>query len=84
MVLPNSHEVSRASQYSGTGHALFVFKYGTVTLFGAAFQQASSDYSEIIYAGPITPTGRIPTVWPLPISLAATLGVSFDFLSSGY
>ena len=84
MVLPDSHEVSRASQYSGTACALFGFRYGTLTLFGVAFQPASPAYSVITYGGPTTPHGRNRTVWPHPISLAATLGVSFDFLSSGY
>ena len=84
MVLPNSHEVPRASRYSGTDTVLFGFKYGTVTLSGAAFQPTSPAYSGISHVGPITPMRRISWVWPLPISLAATLGLSFDFLSSGY
>ena len=84
MVLPDSHEVSRASQYSGTACALLGFGYGTITRSGAAFQPASPAYSEITYGGPTTPGSRNYPVWPLPISLAATLGVSFDFFSSGY
>ena len=31
-----------------------------------------------------TPKVLLPLVWPLPISLAATLGISFDFSSSAY
>ena len=31
-----------------------------------------------------TPTVLLPLVWPLPISLATTRGISFDFSSSGY
>ena len=31
-----------------------------------------------------TPKVLLPSVWPLPISLAATLGISFDFSSSAY
>ena len=84
MVLPDSHEVSRASQYSGTACALFSFGYGTITRCGVAFQPASPAYSEITYGGPTTPGSRNYPVWPHPISLAATLGVSFDFFSSGY
>ena len=84
MVLPDSHEVSRASQYSGTARALFGFGYGTFTRYGVAFQPASPAYSEIAYGGPTTPHSRNYPVWPLPISLAATLGVSFDFLSCRY
>ena len=38
MVLPGSHEVSRASRYSGTGLAASGFGYGAVTRSGATFQ----------------------------------------------
>ena len=31
-----------------------------------------------------TPTVLLPLVWPLPISLATTFGISFDFSSSPY
>ena len=31
-----------------------------------------------------TPKVLLPPVWPLPLSLAATDGISFDFSSSGY
>jgi hypothetical protein len=34
--------------------------------------------------GPTTPLQKPGTVWALPRSLAATRGVSFDFLSCGY
>ncbi len=84
MVLPDSHGVSRAPQYSGTNCALFNFKYRTFTFYGVAFQPASSIYSKITYVSPTTPLRRILMVWPIPISLAATLGVSFDFSSSRY
>ena len=84
MVLPDSHEVSRASRYSGTGRALFGFRYEAFTRSGGPFQTASPAYSEITSAGPTTPRERIHTVWALPRSLAATEGVSFDFLSFGY
>ena len=38
MVLPDSHGVSRAPRYSGTGLADFGFGYGAFTPFGATFQ----------------------------------------------
>ena len=38
----------------------------------------SSDYAVL------TPMVLLPPVWPLPISLAATLGISVDFFSSAY
>ena len=31
-----------------------------------------------------TPSVFLPKVWPLPISLATTFGISFDFSSSAY
>ena len=32
----------------------------------------------------LTPLVFLPKVWPLPISLATTFGISFDFFSSPY
>ena len=84
MVLPDSHEISRVSQYSGTGCVLFGFEYGAITRCGGAFQLTSSAYSRIAYASPTTPNGRNHSVWALPISLAATLGIDVSFSSSAY
>ena len=84
MVPLDSHEVPRASQYSGTGCVLFGFEYGAITRCGGAFQLTSSAYSRIAYAGPTTPNGRNHSVWALPISLAATLGIDVSFSSSAY
>ena len=84
MVPLDSHEVPRASQYSGTGCVLFGFEYGAITRCGGAFQLTSSAYSRITYAGPTTPNGRNHPVWALPISLAATLGIDVSFSSSAY
>ena len=69
MVPLDSHEVPRASQYSGTGCVLFGFEYGAITRCGGAFQLTSSAYSRIAYAGPTTPNGRNHSVWALPIPL---------------
>ena len=64
MVPLDSHEVPRASQYSGTGCVLFGFEYGAITRCGGAFQLTSSAYSRIAYAGPTTPNGRNhPLLW---------------------
>ena len=84
MVLPDSHEVSRASQYSGTACVASGFGYGAITRFGKAFQLLSPAYLRINYGDPATPAERIRPVWALPHSLAATEGVSFDFFSFGY
>ena len=47
------------------------------------FPYASATASQCIPQSS-TPQVLLPTVWPLPISLAATLGISFDFSSSAY
>ena len=39
--------------------------------------------TRFLNAGPTTPPGLIRTVWAIPLSLAATDGVAFAFLSSG-
>ena len=38
MVLPDSDRIPRVPPYSGTALALQVFVYGTITLYGLAFQ----------------------------------------------
>lgn len=83
MVLPGSHRISRVLWYSGYPRAFQDFEYWTFTTYGSAFQRNSSIYPGPTL-GPTTPTHRSRLVWPSPISLAATLGVSFDFRSSGY
>ena len=65
MVPLDSHEVPRASQYSGTGCVLFGFEYGAITRCGGAFQLTSSAYFRIAYAGPTTPFGLFPFRSPL-------------------
>ena len=42
------------------------------------------DYDTSITSAVLTPPVFLPTVWPLPLSLATTRGISFDFSSSGY
>ena len=36
------------------------------------------------YKRPYNPAGKIPTVWAVPLSLAATDGIDFSFSSTGY
>ena len=84
MVLPGSHGVSRVPRYSGTVRVTFDFRYETFTLYGQASQLVPLSNHESLMDGPTTPHSRNCTVWALPISLAATLGISFDFYSSGY
>ena len=59
------------------------FAYGGVTLSAGPFQVLLLA-SAVPCAGPTTPLQKPGTVWADPRSLAATHGVSFDFLSYGY
>ncbi len=59
------------------------FAYGGITLFSAAFQQLPLAVV-VPRPGPTTPFQKPGTVWADPSSLAATDGVSVDFLSYGY
>ena len=42
------------------------------------------DYDSTYVVSVLTPKLFLTPVWPLPISLATTLGISFDFFSSPY
>ena len=84
MVLPDSHEVSRASWYSGTYVAAFDTTYGAFTLYGQASQPVLLSNRGSTCVGPTTPDARKHPVWADPVSLAATSGISVDFLSFRY
>src|SRR5690606_39448694 len=61
--------------------------YRALTSSGGPFQVASTHmcrHTGCPRAGPSTPRDFRHTVWALPLSLAATQGISFDFSSSGY
>ena len=78
MVPARSHKVSRVSWYSGYRHVRFPFMYGAFTLCGRLSQNLSIRISESI---PRSEPGHArTTVWPLSISLAATLEIEFFFL----
>ena len=57
--------------------------YGSITLYAAASQLLPLA-SVVSDGGPTTPPQKPGVVWAIPRSLAATEGVSFDFLSCGY
>lgn len=63
------------------------YAYGAFTLYGAAFQRTSASPADI-RRGPATPhppsLTRRCSVWALPLSVAPTNGISFDFFSCGY
>ncbi len=74
------------------------FAYGAITLSGGPFQAASARPEFAHSLGGPQPSPRRPCnppratpagfstrgVWALPLSLAATRGISVDFFSSGY
>ena len=55
-----------------------VFAYRAVTVCGASFQRTSADVS-LRVRGSYNPAATRTTVWALPVSLAATQGISVDF-----
>ena len=90
MVLPDSHGVSRAPQYSGTGSKRSMhFVNGAITHYGPTFQTVR------LYMNLITPRDipnrphnphitEVIRVWAVPLSLAATDGITIVFSSWGY
>ena len=82
MVPAHSIKVSRVSMYSGFRHVIFPFAYGAFTLSGRLSQNLSARIDESIMRSEPR-NARIP-VWPLSISLAATLEIDVSFSPSGY
>ena len=83
MVPAHSIKVSRVSMYSGYRSAGFPFAYGAFTLSGRLSQNLSARITESIMRS--EPRCARTPVWPLSISLAATLEIDkFSFSSSPY
>ena len=82
MVPAHSIKVSRVSMYSGYRLVSSSFMYGAFTLCGRLSQNLSIRISESITRS--EPRHARTPVWPLSISLAATLEIDFSFSSSGY
>ena len=82
MVPAYSIKVSRVSMYSGYRHVNSPFAYGAFTLCGLLSQNSSARITESIMRS--EPRNARTPVWPLSISLAATLEIDFSFSSSGY
>ena len=83
MVPAHSIKVSRVSMYSGYRSASFPFAYGAFTLSGRLSQNLSARIVESIMRS--EPRSARTPVWPLSISLAATLEIDkFSFSSSPY
>ena len=82
MVPAHSIKVSRVSMYSGSCHVSTDFAYGAFTLCGRLSQNLSAIRLESFMQS--EPHCARTMVWPLPISLAATLGIDVSFSSSPY
>ena len=82
MVPPSSHRVSRVRRYSGFSWLIFSFVYKAITLYGVSSHTLRLD-TFMPYAVQ-TPKVLLPSVWPLPLSLATTQGISVDVFSSPY
>ena len=82
MVPPHSLRIPRARRYSGYCYSVLSFAYETITLFGSSSQRIQLDST--VDDAVLTPSALLLSVWPLPLSLATTYGISFDFSSSAY
>ena len=82
MVPPSSHRVSRVRRYSGYSWLSLLFVYGALTLYDASSHTLQLRIN-IPYAVQ-TPVVLLPLVWPPPLSLATTDGISVDVFSSPY
>ena len=82
MVPPYSHRISRVRRYSGYSWLFSSFVYEPLTLSGASSHTLRLNY-DIPYAVR-TPSVLLPMVWPAPLSLATTQGISVDVFSSPY
>ena len=82
MVTPVSHRVSRVRRYSGYSSRISPFAYETLTPFGASSHTLRLDY--VLHIAVLTPEVLLPPVWPPPLSLATTQGISVDVFSSPY
>ena len=65
-----------------TGQSKLVFTYRTITFYGMLSHTFLLTILDLL---PVrTPTVFLQQVWPPPLSLATTRGISVDFFSSGY
>ena len=78
--VPNGFHVSDGTL--DTDHLHSYFAYRTITVSGRASHPVPLYFE--VFISVRTPAVLLLPVWPLPISLATTLGISFDFSSSGY
>ena len=79
---PSSLQIPRVCRYSGSRLPSHHFVYETLTLFGWLSHAIRLQFK--VPHRVLTPNLFLNSVWPLPISLATTFGISFDFFSSPY
>ena len=82
VVPPASHGIPRVPRYSGYSLLSSVFAYRTLTSYGASSHTLRLTYCRILLSA--TPRILLPSVWPLPLSLATTHRISVDYSSSPY
>ena len=82
VVHPVSHGVSRAPRYSGSQLTQFTFRIRDSHPLWSAFPCRSPKL--LSRCADPQPQRINPLVWPLPISLATTFGISVDVSSSSY
>ena len=82
MVPPSSHRVSRVRRYSGFSWLSSSFVYGSLTLYGAPSHALQLNLK--VLNAVQTPKVLLLSVWPVPLSLATTQGISVDVFSSPY
>ena len=82
VVHPASHGIPRAPWYSGSSPLASAFVYGILTLCDWISHSIRLASAQLRLSA--TPKILLPSVWPLPISLATTFGISVDYFSSPY
>ena len=82
VVPPASDGIPRVPPYSGSSPLFSVFAYVILTLSDLSSHTIRLTYLRFLLSS--TPIIFLQSVWPSPISLATTLGISFDFSSSPY
>ena len=82
MVPPSSVRIPRVRIYSGYRRPDPHFAYMTLTFFGSLSQVSLLCFS--VPSAVLTPGVLLLPVWPPPLSLATTRGISVDVFSSSY
>ena len=82
VVPPSSVQIPRVCTYSGSCCPLLNFAYRALTFFDGPSHVLQLFFRFSLQSE--TPMALLPSVWPLPLSLAATYGISFDYSSSAY